>query len=120
MTKVLVVDDYEGFAPSVAKFLEMDGFHARAVETAAAALAACREETFAVALIDLSLPDMRGRDLVREIAKLSAGTRFILISGDTEDAESEFGADGEVILSVEQKPLNLERISELCAKAGKG
>jgi len=69
---VLVVEDDARQRESVRELLAGDDVLITAVETAADALAALRDKTFDCMVMDLSLPDMSGYDLLERMSKQDA------------------------------------------------
>jgi CheY-like chemotaxis protein len=81
---VLVVDDSEAIGKMVVQVLERAGYEARWVRTGAAALAAAKERTPQVVLLDLNLEDAKGLDVARKLRQYPATrkSRLIGLSGD--------------------------------------
>jgi CheY-like chemotaxis protein/signal transduction histidine kinase len=65
--RVLVVEDDALTASSVLRMLEAESLEARRVSTAEHALDVLRQERFACMILDLSLPEMSGLDLLRAL-----------------------------------------------------
>jgi len=65
--RLLVVEDDAVAADSVMRMLESEKLEARCVSSAAAALAALKHDRFGCMILDLSLPDMNGLDLLRAL-----------------------------------------------------
>ncbi|MER2519605.1 MAG: response regulator transcription factor [Bdellovibrionales bacterium] len=94
--KILVVDD----EPHVRQFLRLslqaEGFEVHEAATAADALNKVQSDCPDFIILDLGLPDLDGREVIREVrSKLE--TPILVLSGRTEDAEKiaalERGAD---------------------------
>jgi two-component system, OmpR family, catabolic regulation response regulator CreB len=66
--RILLVEDEPAIADTITYALATDGFEPTWCATGQAALAALRGGTFALAIVDVGLPDMNGFDLFREIA----------------------------------------------------
>ena len=63
---VLIVDDHASLARSLVSLLNASGFEAQAVHSGAEALAFVRShEGLALVLLDMSLPDMSGFEVLR-------------------------------------------------------
>jgi CheY-like chemotaxis protein len=71
--RVLVVDDNEDAAETLAMTLELHGCEVRTTATAARALEMLPGFAPAVALLDIGLPDMNGYELARRVRQLPAG-----------------------------------------------
>jgi CheY-like chemotaxis protein/signal transduction histidine kinase len=69
--RVLVVEDDALTASSVLRMLEAEALEAKRVSTAEQALETLREERFACMILDLSLPEMSGLDLLRTLRDAS-------------------------------------------------
>jgi len=78
---VLIVDDDEAICEVLSSYLRPLGYRIRAVHTGNAALAALREGSPDVALIDLRLTDMSGREVHRRIRESHLDTEVIIITG---------------------------------------
>ena len=88
--RVLVVDDERISRETTAKLLEGDGFVARPVECAEAALKMVGEAVWDVVLTDLRMPKMSGLELLREIKKCAPGIDVVLMTAyGTADAAAE-------------------------------
>src|SRR5690606_13544737 len=78
--RLLIVDDDVGFVHAAAEIARGHGFGVSIAGSVAHALARLGKTTFDLAIIDLSLPDGSGLDLLDEI-DLGARTQVILITG---------------------------------------
>ena len=67
MQKILLVEDDAVLATGLEYSLAQNGFEARACRTAAEAYAALSEETFDLALLDVTLPDETGYQICKRI-----------------------------------------------------
>ncbi len=65
--RILFVDDTSDTRALVGFALQQDGFAVTAVETAEEGLRQARENSFALILLDIGLPDKDGLELCREI-----------------------------------------------------
>ena len=94
--RVLVVDDNEDAAETLAMTLELLGCDVRTAATAARALEMLPGFAPAVALCDIGLPDMNGYELARRMRLLPAGAGLVLIAttgwGQQKDRERAFAA----------------------------
>lgn len=82
-TRILIVDDHQVAAISLARYLEaVTGYQADAAGNAAEAINLMAEEPqYAAAVIDLVLHLESGLDVARSIKGLSPSTMVILVSG---------------------------------------
>jgi DNA-binding response OmpR family regulator len=78
---VLVVDDETDFLTTYRRLLVRDGFRVVTASTCEAALSALAQESFAVAIVDMRLPDGDGLDVVRQARKLAQPPRAIVVTG---------------------------------------
>jgi CheY-like chemotaxis protein len=93
--RVLVVDD-EPVVRTVARlFLERAGFAVEEAGGAEDALARVRSApgAFAAVLLDYTLPDRTGTDVLPELHRLAPGLRVVLTSGRAEEELPDHGAD---------------------------
>jgi CheY-like chemotaxis protein len=95
-TRVLVVDDNDDAAETLAMTLELHGCDVKTASTAARALDMLPGFAPAVALLDIGLPDMNGYELARRVRQLPAGAAMTLIAttgwGQQKDRERAFAA----------------------------
>lgn len=94
--RVLVVDDEPSIRMIAKLLLERAGYAVEEVGDAADALrrAATGERAFAVLLVDVSLPDRNGVELIPELRALLPRVGIVLMSGRAEDEVPNHGADG--------------------------
>lgn len=85
--RVLLVDDEREFAAALTERLRLRGYEASASFTAAEALAAVAAAPPDVVLLDLSLPGVRGVELLMTLRQLLPHGEIILLSGHLDLAE---------------------------------
>jgi two-component system catabolic regulation response regulator CreB len=94
--RILVVEDEPGIADTIRYALVTEGFDAEVFPLAATALAALEKGGFALAIVDVGLPDMNGFDLFREI-RSRAPLPVIFVTARAEEVDRvvglELGAD---------------------------
>ena len=78
---VLVVDDEEDFLTTYRRLLAREGYHVVTASTCEAARTALAQESFAVAIVDMKLPDGDGIEIVRHARGLAAPPRAIVVTG---------------------------------------
>jgi two-component system response regulator AtoC len=78
---VLVVDDERDLAESTAYFLERAGFAARCATSADEALAAMRQQPFAVVVTDVRMPRTSGMELLAAIKQNDPDVEVLLLTG---------------------------------------
>lgn len=79
--RVLLVDDEREFAGALAERLRLRGYEARAAFSAAEAVAAAEAEPPEVVLLDLSLPGVRGVELLLTLRQELPDAEILLLSG---------------------------------------
>ena len=94
--RILVVDDNEDAAETLAMTLELHGCEVKTAATATRALEMLPGFAPAVALLDIGLPDMNGYELARRVRQLPAGAGITLVAttgwGQQKDRERAFAA----------------------------
>ncbi len=104
---VLVVDDDEAIRSMVRTALELQGAQVRTA--AGCAEARATQGTFALALVDLSLADGRGDELIAELRATGKIERAILLTGSP-DADLDPHGTPDILL---RKPFELEELARL-------
>lgn len=93
--RVLVVDDEPSVRLIARLMLERAGYAVEEAEDAAVAVARAQSgRGFAMVLLDVSLPDRAGTDLIPELRSLVPDARVVLTSGRAEEDVPGHGADG--------------------------
>ncbi|HEX4001778.1 MAG TPA: sigma-54 dependent transcriptional regulator [Candidatus Acidoferrales bacterium] len=77
---ILVVDDELEIREGIEALLTSEGFQVTLAETAAAGLQKLEENPYDLVLLDVSLPDHNGLDLLREIKQRDSNLAIILIT----------------------------------------
>lgn len=105
---VLVIEDHVATAEAVQEKVASVGFHVVVAHTAAAGLAAFREQNPDVIVLDIMLPDGDGRDLCRTIRQ-SSRVPIIMLTAKVDEVDRivglEVGADDYVIKPFSAKEL---------------
>jgi two-component system catabolic regulation response regulator CreB len=73
-TKILVVEDEPAIADTIVYALSTDGYEPHWVATAEAALTAAHAGDFALAVLDVGLPDLNGFDLFKRLQQQAGRT----------------------------------------------
>ena len=84
MAKVLIVDDEPEVTEFIKRSLERRGFEVVVATTGQQALDLYPQENPQVVLLDLGLPDINGRDVLKEIKSKSLQIKVIIVSGYTD------------------------------------
>jgi DNA-binding NtrC family response regulator len=112
---ILIVDDDVGFVRAAAGVARTLGFEVVVAGSVAQALSRIRADSFDLAVIDLSLPDGSGLELLEHI-DLGGRTQAILITGNP-TVESALKAMRLPIVDYVIKPLHVGRFRELLETA---
>ena len=112
---LFIVDDDVGFVHAAAELAREQGFVITVAGSVGQALTRLKDASFDVALIDLSLPDGSGLELLEHI-DLGGSTQVILITGHP-TVESALKAMHLPIVDYVVKPLHASRFNELLASA---
>jgi DNA-binding NtrC family response regulator len=114
--KLLIVDDEEKFLESIAKRLEMRDFKVRTATRGAQAVEIAREEKFDLALLDLKMPGMDGKQVLEILKKEHKHIEVIILTGhgsvDSAIDCTKLGAFGYL-----PKPYELEKLLETLQQA---
>jgi len=107
MAEILIVDDNALACDALSMVLEASGYDVRCAHRVADALTEIEKTCPDLAIVDLSMPDGNGVDLIHKLHQLEPGLPFILYSGyftPEDDSERRAKAmDG--IVAVFKKPL---------------
>src|SRR5271157_854318 len=77
----LIVDDEPGVCWALEYLLTCKGLPCQKAQTAHAALDLMKTHRFQLAFLDVTLPDMNGLELARQLRKLDPFLRFVIVSG---------------------------------------
>lgn len=115
MAEVLIIEDKTSFGEMLEVSLEDAGIPARWVKSGREALAIFKKEKFEISLIDLRLPDMDGIDLLKELKKIDAGAKFVIMTafGTIERAVEAMKLGAGDFLT---KPFDVEQLISLLKK----
>ncbi len=83
--RILVVDDDPGLLRLLEKALTREGFRTVAAPSGLEAVAWLSQNTAALMLLDLKLPDMDGKELINQLTRLGRGVPFITITGQGDE-----------------------------------
>lgn len=79
--KLLIVDDEVQFLNSIAQRLELRGFQVTKAENGEQALRAAEREKFDLALLDLKMPGLNGREVLEILKKNHKFLEVIILTG---------------------------------------
>jgi len=108
--RILVIDDDEDFRFIITRTLEKEGYLVQAVGSGAEAIEALKSQKFDLALVDIKMPEMGGRETVKEIRKLDPQLPVLLVTGspDWPDRELRAAAQGWIY-----KPFRLAQLRSM-------
>ncbi len=112
--RVLVVDDDEAVRELACEFLERAGFEVLTADGGAEALRIfeARSEEIDAVLLDLSMPDIDGRQTYAEIRRRCPNTPVILVSGYSEEMAAERFVAGAAGVEFLAKPYTADDLVE--------
>ncbi len=118
--RILVVDPENAVRRELRAACEQDGFEVIEAETGADALRELEEQRPAAVLLEVTLPDMTGFDVCRELRKSDVTTPVIMLSSRSDEIDVvvglEIGADDYVVKPVRLREL-LARVAAHLRKA---
>ena len=116
--QVLVVDDDDQLARTVADILRLRGFRPFTVSSARLGLEKAQElaPELAIALVDLRLPDMDGMELVARLRALSDLTEVVVLTGHA-SMDSVLGALRQESFDYLIKPVDPDRLLDTMSRA---
>ena len=115
-TKVLLVDDEVEFASALAERLRLRDYDATAVYAAEDALAAVRDASPDVVLLDMRMPGMDGMETLRAIKTIDPRIEVIMLTGYGEPHNVEEGLKSGAFEYI-MKPVDIEQLALTIQKA---
>src|SRR6185312_12626856 len=92
--KVLLVDDDDDLRTSLKDQLVLhDEFEVSEAGTATKGMEAAKSGSFDLVVFDVGLPDMDGREAVKQLRKSGFKTPIVMLTGNTSDADQILGLD---------------------------
>ena len=79
--RILIVDDEEGIRRIFVDALSEAGYEVRPAGSSSEALRLVGEETFHLVLLDLSLPDSKGLDLLKSLRGMAPDLPVMILTG---------------------------------------
>lgn len=109
---ILVVDADVSIRSSVAEFVEGWGYHVETSGTAQNTIRRAKQTAFDLVLLDISLPDMPAKDLIRTLKELRPEIGVVtLTERSTDELEKEIRSLG--IIFYMCKPVNRVALKEI-------
>ncbi|WP_054032847.1 response regulator [Desulfatitalea tepidiphila] len=113
---LLIVDDEEQFLHSISRSLEMRDFNVTAVNRGDKALEVARNQPIDIALVDLKMPGMDGKETLEALKKQHPWMEIVILTGHgTIDSAAECSRAG--AFSYLQKPCEFDRLLDTLAQA---
>ena len=114
--QILVLEDERALSEMIVEELQSQGYDVTAVPSVAAAREALKQGSFEVALLDLTLPDGSGIDVLKHIADEALPTEAIILTGNA-TVGSAIEAMKLGAYDFLSKPTRMDELEALVAKA---
>jgi len=118
-TKLLLIDDEEGYVTILAKRLSKRNFIVKTALSGVEAIRILRNESFDLAVLDLKMEDMDGIEVLKVFKEMAPEMPVIILTGHGSETAAregmEFGAFDYLVKPCDLSEL-VERIREACAK----
>ena len=119
-TKLLLIDDEEGYVTILAKRLAKRNFLVKTALSGVEAIRILRSESFDLAVLDLKMEDMDGIEVLKVFKAMEPEMPVIILTGHGSETAAregmEFGAFDYLIKPCDLSEL-VDRIREACAKS---
>lgn len=111
MASILLVDDDEDLAQTLAEVLEMMEHSVQVIGDGQSAIDAMKTGRFDLVLLDWQLPDMSGLDVCKEYRNMGAKSPVLMLTGMRDAGSKELGraAGADDFLT---KPFTLDQLME--------
>jgi len=120
--KILLIDDEEEFAGTLAERLELRGYDTRTAVCGEDGLTLLASDSFDVVVLDLMMPGMGGLDTLRRIKSKTPDMPVVLLTGHGSTREGmegmRLGAFDYLIKPLDIKELTLKILSAVGASDG--
>lgn len=116
MTKVLIVDDDDEIRYLLQDMLKEEGFQVGTARDGREALNILQRESGWVVLLDIMMPNMDGREVLRQLEEnqpLLDNNRIALMSAGGRLAQERYRLDGNVVRALLPKPFDLEEVLDV-------
>ena len=109
--KILLIDDEEEFATTLAERLELRGYETRTAGCGEDGLNLLSQESFDIAVLDLMMPGMNGLDTLRRIKSDAPDMPVVLLTGHGSTRE---GMEGMRLGAFDylMKPLDIKDLTQ--------
>jgi signal transduction histidine kinase len=85
VSRILIVDDDVGLARLIERTLQREGFATATANSGQEAFAWLTENTAALLLLDLKLPDIEGKELINQLESVDRRLPFVIITGQGDE-----------------------------------
>jgi CheY-like chemotaxis protein/anti-sigma regulatory factor (Ser/Thr protein kinase) len=111
---ILVVDDEEAVRETLAEMLKALGHDVKVADGGRSAMSALEAGRFDLVFTDLSMPEMDGWEVAREVRRRSPQTRIVVVTGYGRDASpTPADAPADIVIG---KPFNFAQVEEVLAQ----
>ena len=110
MTILLLVDDDEGMRDAACRYFTRRDFEVIALEHPRQALEVASLRDFDVAVLDITLPEMSGIELLHQLRELSDSPVIMLSGSEKQDVVSQATNDG--AFAFLRKPCSLSKLQK--------
>ncbi len=114
--KILMVDDEQDFAATLAERLRLRRFHVEVIGNGADALQRVREDSFSILILDVKMPGIGGLQLLSQIKATHPDLPIILLTGHGSLADAEKGME-EGAFDYLMKPVDIDKLIEKIGSA---
>ena len=112
---VLIVDDNQAAADLLQELLSLQDHTARCCYTAREALEAAKGDAFDIALVDITLPDLPGTEVARQLR--AGGSIPVLVAVTGLSAQDTGGANAGLFDHHLQKPIDFDALDRILEQA---
>ena len=114
---VLIVDDNQAAADLLQELLSLQDHTARCCYTAREALEVSKTETFDIALVDITLPDLPGTEVARQLR--ASGRTSVIVAVTGLSAQDTVGASAGLFDHHLQKPIDFDALDRILEQASR-
>ena len=116
MAKILIVDDDEDFAESLADLLELQGHSYSIANDGNSAIELSKENDYDVAFLDVKMPGIDGIETLHRLRAVQAQLKIVIVTGyaTTEQLDAAVAAGAFTVL---EKPCPVEQVLEIVERA---
>jgi len=110
---ILIVEDNSGLRESLYDIFTANGYIVETAATGVEGVDLSRKNRYDIALVDITLPDISGINVVEGIARLSPMTEFIYMTAQASIDSAIEAVKQKNVISYETKPLDLDSLLAL-------